>query len=324
MKAMAYYKYGGVENIVEKELPKPIPKDEEVLIKIYATSVNSWDWDLLQGKPIFSRLWGLFKPRINVLGSDVAGVVEAVGHAVTKFNIGDKVFGDLVENNWGGFAEYTCANEKLLTPIPQNLDFVEAAAFPQGACMAYQAVIESGIQKGDTVLVNGAGAGCGSFAVQFAKHLGAEVTGVDRADKFEFMKHIGVDHVVDYNSQNYTDLDKNYDVIIDMVMHHSLKSIEKRLGPSGRFRIVGGLTKRLFQVLVTGHRLSSKTGKDLSILAAKSNYKLSEIKTLIENGHVKPYIDTVYSLEQVPEAMQYIGDGNVKGKIVVQVVDEDE
>lgn len=323
MKAMVYYKYGSVKNFIKKELPKPIPKEGEVLIRVRATSINSWDWDLLQGKPWMIRLGGLFKPSTNILGSDVAGVVDAIGKGVTRFKVGDKVFGELVDDNWGGFAEYTCARETTLTLMPNNLTFVEAASFPQGACMAYKAVTSGiGIQKGDKVLVNGAGGGCGSFAVQFAKLMGAEVTGVDRADKFDFMKSIGADHLIDYKTQNYANTSESYDFIIDMIMHNSLYDIEGILNPSGRFRVVGGKTGRLLQSFTRGKRLSSKTGKDLALLVAKANYKLDEIKVMIEREEIKPYVDKVFTLDQVPEAMQYIGDGNVKGKIVVQVSED--
>lgn len=324
MKAMTYYKYGSANNIKLEDIDIPNPKADEVRIKIFATSVNAWDYDLLLGQPIFSRLWGLFKPKMNILGSDVAGTVEAVGSEVKSLKPGDRVFGDLVDNAWGGFAEYTCAKESALTIIPEGYSFVEAAAIPQAACMAYQALksIETPISNQTSVLINGAGGGCGTFAVQLAKHFGAQVTGVDSGQKLEYMKSIGADHVIDYTSENYAQTDKTYDIIIDMVMHNSLKSIEKRLNPGGSFRMVGGKPSRIIQSFISSKRLSNRVGKNLAVLAAKANYKLPEVAELLLQANIKPRIDRVFSLEDVPKAMQYLGDGHTQGKIIIRIQED--
>jgi len=323
MKAITYYKYGSSQNMKLEELKIPSPKTDEVLIKIYATSVNAWDLDLLLGQPIFSRLWGLFTPKMNILGSDVAGLVESVGTGVKDLKPGDRVFGDLVDNNWGGFAEYTCAKESALTKIPEGLSFVEAASIPQAACMAFQAFesIQLPISSQTRVLVNGAGGGCGTFAVQFAKQMGAQVTGVDSSDKLDYMKSIGADHVIDYTKMNYTDMNQKYDIVIDMVMHNSIYKIEKILNPGGAFRMVGGKPSKIIQTFLVSKRLSAKSGKELGVLAAKANYKLSEVVEFIQKENIQPSIDTVYDLIDVPKAMHHIGQGKTKGKLIIKVRD---
>ena len=219
MKAIVYHKYSPPDVLELNEVEKPTPKDDEVLIKIHAASVNSWDWDLLRGKPFVNRLlFGLLKPKINILGVDIAGQVEAVGRNVKRFEPGDEVFGDISGCGFGAFAEYVCARENVLALKSTSMTFQEAAAVPQAAVLALQGLRDKGqIQKGQKVLINGAGGGAGSFAVQIAKSFGAEVTGVDSTGKLDMMRSIGADQVIDYTQEDFTKNGQVYDLILDVV-----------------------------------------------------------------------------------------------------------
>jgi NADPH:quinone reductase-like Zn-dependent oxidoreductase len=213
MKAIVYHKYGSPEELKLQEIPKPIPKDNEALVKVVAVSINSWDWDLLRGEPLLIRMWGLFKPRYHILGSDIAGFVEAVGPKVKYLKPGDQVFGDLSSYGWGGFAEYVCAPEHALALKPANVTFEQAASIPQAGVLAYQGLFDYGkIKSGETVLINGAGGGVGTFAIQIAKSLGAQITGVDSHEKLEMLKELGADHTIDYKKEDFTNTGKHYDL----------------------------------------------------------------------------------------------------------------
>lgn len=319
MKAIVNYTYGSAKTMKLVDMEKPSPSENEVLIKVHAVSVNSWDLDMLKGQPIFIRMWGLFKPKVNILGSDVAGQVVEIGKKVSRFKVGDRVYGDLVENKWGGFSEYTCAHEKALTIIPDALNDLQAAAIPQGACMAYQAVQTCQIKAGMSVLINGAGGGCGSYALQFAKLLGAEVTGIDRSDKLDFMKSIGADHVFDYKAYDYTSANKQYDVIIDMVLDKSPKAIPKALKDHGQFLMVGGKTSRILQMFALSKWYTRSTNKSLKILGAIANYNLDKVGDILSTHQDFIRIDKTFDLSRVPEAMKYIENGHVKGKIVIDL-----
>ncbi|WP_430882527.1 NAD(P)-dependent alcohol dehydrogenase [Fusibacter sp. JL216-2] len=319
MKAIINSKYGNAKTMQLLDIQKPIPGDDEVLIKVHAVSINSWDLGMLNGSPIFIRMWGLFKPKVNILGSDVAGEVIQVGKNVDRFKVGDRVYGDLVENNWGGFAQFTCAAQNALTLIPDSLSYIEAAAIPQAACMAYQALELASIKEGQTVLINGAGGGCGSYALQFAKLYGGQVTGVDRTDKLEFMQSIGADHVLDYTKTDYTTQDKKYDIIIDMVVDKSPKGILKALKEQGQFIMVGGKTLRILQMFALSKWYTRRQNKSLRILGAVANYKLKAVGNIIKDHPNLIHIDKTYDLDKVPEAMDYIAGGHVKGKIVIDL-----
>lgn len=319
MKAIVNYTYGSAKTMKLIDMEKPSPGENEVLIKVHAVSVNSWDLDMLKGHPIFIRMWGLFKPKVNILGSDVAGQVVKIGDKVSRFKVGDRVYGDLVEDNWGGFSEYTCAHEKALTIIPENLSDLQAAAIPQGACMAFQAVQTCQIKEGMSVLINGAGGGCGSYALQFAKLLGAQVTGIDRNDKQDFMKSIGADHVFDYRSYDYTSANEQYDVIIDMVLDKSPKALLKALTDHGQFLMVGGKTSCILQMFALSKWYTRSTNKSLKILGAIANYKLDKVGDILSTHQDFIRIDKTFDLSRVPEAMEYIENGHVKGKIVIDL-----
>ena len=321
MKAVVYTKYG-LPNVLQlQEVEKPIPKDHEVLVKIHAVSVNSWDWDLLTGKPFLYRLLsGLSKPKFNILGSDIAGRVEAVGQKVRHFKPGDDVFGDIC-NSWGGFAEYVCAPENLLMLKPQSMSFEQAAAIPQASVLAWQALQDiRPVKRGDKVLINGAGGGVGTFAIQMAKALGAEVIAVDSAEKLTLLQSLGADHVIDYKLIDFTNSNNKYHLIIDVVAHHSIFQYKKALLPNGILVVVGGKISSIFQAGVFGSLLSVGGSKKMGILMHKPNKNLEMISQLFESGKVVPVIDKCYKLNEVPEALLRIGKGRVQGKIVISVV----
>src|SRR5215212_8791228 len=222
MKAIVYTKYGPPEVLQLKEVTKPTPKDDEVLIKVHAASVNRSDWEGLRGKPLYARIGGLLKPRHQILGSDIAGRVEMAGRNIRRFQPGDEVFGDILPR-MGGFAEYVCARESALARKPASMTFEEVATIPQAAVIALQGIRDKGqVQPGQKVLINGAGGGAGTFAVQLAKIYGAEVTGVDNTGKLDFVRSLGADHVVDYSREDFTKNGKQYDLILDIVAHRSV------------------------------------------------------------------------------------------------------
>ena len=320
MKAIVYTKYGSPDVLQLKEVEKPAPKDDEVLIRVHAASVNSWDWDLLRGTPFLNRLVvsGLLKPKYKILGADVAGRVEAVGGNAKRFQPGDEVFGDLCECGWGGFAEYVCAREDALTLKPAGMTFEEAAAVPQAAVMALQGLRDKGrIQPGQKVLINGAGGGVGTFAVQIAKSFGAEVTGVDSTMKLDMMRSVGADQVIDYTKEDFTESEQRYDLILDAAAYRSIFDYKGALGPEGIYVMIGGSTAQILQAMFLSSLISMTGGKKLCFLAVKPNKGMDFIKELLEAGKVAPVIDRRYPLSEVPEALLYLGEGRVKGKAVV-------
>ena len=317
MKAVVYTKYGSPDALELKALEKPTPKDGEVLLKVRAVSINASDWELLRGKPLYARIYGIFKPKIKILGSDVAGQVEAVGKNVTRFQPGDEVFGDIFDC-FGGFAEYVCAPESKLMLKPASMTFEQVAALPQAACIALQGLRDKGeIQSGQQILINGAGGGAGSFAVQMAKSFGAEVTGVDNTEKLEMMRSIGADHVIDYTQENFTNNGQRYDLILDLAAHHSVFAYRRALTPKGKYAMVGGSIKRVFQLLFLGPLISMTSSNKMGFLALQTNKDLDYVIALFESGKVVPIIDKCYRLNQVAEALRYLGEGHAQGKVVI-------
>src|SRR2546428_8357661 len=233
MKAIVYTKYGPPEVLQHKEVERPAPTDDEVLIKVQAVSVNRSDWEILTGTPLYARMGGLLKPRHHILGSDIAGRVEMAGRNIRRFQPGDEVFGDILGRN-GGFAEYVCAREKSLALKPASMTFEEVAAIPQAAVIALQGIRDKGkVQPGPKVLINGAGGGAGAFAVEPAKSYGAEVAGVDNAGKLDFMRSLGADHVIDYTRQDFSKNGKQYDLILDVIAHRSVSAYTRALNANG-------------------------------------------------------------------------------------------
>jgi len=321
MKAMAFTQYGPPNGIELKEVPKPAPKDDELLIRVQASSINSWDWEYLTGKPFINRLmFGLLSPRPGkqVLGADIAGTVEAVGRHVTRFQPGDEVFGDLWDN-WGGFAEYACAHETALEPKPANSTFQEAAAVPQAGVLALQGLRKTGqIQPGQKVLINGAGGGVGTFAVQIAKLSGTEVTGVDASHKLNAVRSLGADHVIDYTQKDFTKTGKRYDLVLDCQGYRSMFEYKHSLRPGGTYAMVGGPLPRILQLLFLNF-CGPLTGesRNLRLVAEGPNKGLADLRELIEAGKLVPIVDRIFGLSQVPEALGYFGQGHHKGKIVI-------
>jgi NADPH:quinone reductase-like Zn-dependent oxidoreductase len=319
MKAVVFTKYGTPDVLELKEIDRPVPKDDEVLIKIYAVSVNDWDLGLLKGDLINRLLNGLFKPKRQILGSDIAGRIEAVGKDVMKFQPGDEVYGDL-SGSWGGFAEYVCANEKALALKPAGMSFGEAAAIPQAAMLAIQGLCDIGqIRPGQKLLINGAGGGVGTFAVQIAKLFNVEVTGVDSAGKLDMMSSLGFDHVINYKQEDFTKNGKCYDLILDVKTNRSIFDYPRALCPDGIYITVGGSMVRLFQALLLGPLISLISKKKVRIVGLKPNKDLAYMNELFEAGKVKPMIDGPYTLNEVPKAFSHFSEGVHKGKVVIMV-----
>jgi NADPH:quinone reductase-like Zn-dependent oxidoreductase len=318
MKAVVNEKYGSPDVLQIKEVANPIPTDDEVLIKVHAVSVNGSDREGLIGKPLYARMGGLRKPGYPVLGSDIAGRVEAAGRNITQFRPGDAVFGE-IPGYHGGFAEYACAPEKTLVLKPASLTFEQAAAIPQAGVIALQGIREKGrVQPGEYVLINGAGGSAGSFAVQLAKLHGAEVTGVDHTGKLDYLRSLGADHVIDYTREDFTRNRKQYDLILDVIAHRSVFAYRRALKPNGTYFFVGGSVATLFQILILGPLIKRISGKTFRILVVPQNGEdLLAITELCTAGKVRPIIDRRYPFNETPEAMRYVGEGRAKGKVVI-------
>jgi NADPH:quinone reductase-like Zn-dependent oxidoreductase len=321
MKAIVYTKYGPPEVLQLKEIDKPTPKDDEVLIKVHAVSINDWDWGLLLGTPFINRLInGLLKPKKRILGSDIAGRIEAVGKNAKQFQLGDEVYGDL-SGDWGGFAEYVCAREHLLGLKSASMTFEEAAAIPQAGMLALQGLRDIGhIQPGQKLLINGAGGGVGTFGVQLAKLYGVDdLTGVDSSGKLDMLHSMGFNQVIDYTKEDFTKNGQRYDLILDVKTNRSIFDYLGALNPNGVYVTVGGSMIRLLQALILGPLISKISKKHIRIVPLKQNKDLAYMNELFEAGNVKPVIDGPFKLTEIPEAIRYFGKGNHKGKIVITI-----
>jgi NADPH:quinone reductase-like Zn-dependent oxidoreductase len=320
VKAVVYEKYGSPDVLELKEVEKPVPKDDEVLLKIFAVSINSWDWDMLTGTPYEYRfLSGLLKPKkTNILGCDIAGRIETVGTNVKKLKPGDEVFGDLSGGSWGGFAEYVCAREKDLTLKPESMTFEEAAATPQAGLLALQAFQQKkGIKPGDTILINGGCGGVGTFAIQIAKAFGAEITAVDSTEKMDMMRTLGADYVIDYTKEDFTRNGKCYDLIIDVKSNRSIFDYKRALNSKGIYATVGGKTSSVLQLALLGHLIKKKENKVLTLVMHKPNKGMSMLCKLFEAGKIKPIVDKCFQLSETSEAFRYFGEGHFKGKVLI-------
>ena len=326
MKAIVYEEYGPPDVLQLREIEKPVPRSNEVLVKVHAVSINDWDLGLLRGTPFMNRLFfGLLRPKIRILGSDIAGKVEAVGTDVTQFKPGDEVFGDLSGCGFGGFAEYVSPRESALTLKPASMTFDQAAATPQAAILALQGLRDkTQIKPGQRVLINGAGGGAGTFALQIAKSFGAEVTGVDSTLKLQIMHSAGADHVIDYTQEDFTKLGRSYDLVLDFAAYHSIFDYYRALGANGMYVMVGGSTIRILQIMFLGPVVSAITSKKMGILMYRQNKDLDFVKDLFESGAVKPVIDKCYPLSEVPEAFRYFGEGRHRGKVVITLENGDK
>jgi NADPH:quinone reductase-like Zn-dependent oxidoreductase len=323
MKAIVQDRYGSLDVLELRDIDKPVIKDDEVLVRVRAASVNPPDWAALTGVPYVARTaTGVRKPRNPVRGSDVAGTVEAVGKNVTGLRVGDEVFGA----GAGTFAEYAVAPEKKLVPKPANVTFEQAAALPMAGVTALLALRDKGnVQPGQKVLINGAGGGIGTFAVQIAKAFGAEVTGVCSTTKVELVRSIGADHVIDYTQQDFTQGDERYDFILDNVLNHSLSQLRRALNPKGTLVPNGGqFYKRWFAsigvILIKGPLLSVFVPqKILPVTGVVKQEGLLALTDLLEYGKVTPVIGRTYPLNRTSEALGYFGEGHAQGKVVITV-----
>jgi len=327
MKAIVCTKYGSPNVLQLKEVEKPTPNDNEMLIKVYAASINVEDLDFLRGRAWSARFLGPLKPKYKILGFDIAGRVETVGRNVKEFKPGDEVFGDLFSYGFGAFAEYVCAPEKALVLKPGCMTFEEAAIVPSRALIALQGLRDKRqIQPGQKVLINGAGGGVGPFAVQIAKSFGAEVTAVDSTKKLELLRSIGADHVIDYTQEDFTKNKQCYDLILDIAAHHSIFDYKRALSPRGIYAVVGGSRATILQALLLGLLISMTGNKKMGLMTWKPNKKedLAFVIELIETGKVVPIIDRCYPLSEVAEAFRYFEEGHPLGKVVITLVNNNK
>jgi NADPH:quinone reductase-like Zn-dependent oxidoreductase len=320
MKAVIYRSYGSPDVLRLEEIERPTPTDDEMLIRIHAVSINGTDREGLAGNPLYSRSGGLLKPRDQILGSDIAGRVEFAGKNITKFEPGDEVFGELPGYR-GGFAEYVCTSGRTMAAKPASITFEEASAIPQAGVIALQGIRMKGkVQPGQKVLINGAGGSAGSFAVQLAIIDGAEVTGVDNTGKLDFLRSLGAEHVVDYTREDFTRTGEQYDLILDMIGHRSVFAYKRALNPNGTYFFVGGSVGVLFQTLLLGPLIRRASDRNIRLLIVPQNRKdLLAIGDLCAAGKVKPIIDRVYPLREVPDALRYVVEGRAKGKVVISL-----
>ena len=317
MKAVVYDTYGRPDVLRVEEVAVPTPKTDQVLIKVAATSLNLSDWECLTGSPLYARISGLRAPSRPVLGSDIAGTIHAVGTAVTRFKVGDEVYGD---NLWlkGGFAEYATVPEDALAHKPPALSFAEASTIPQAGAIATQGT--SNAAPGKRFLINGGGGGSGSFAIQLAKRAGAFVTAVDNGSKLDFMTELGADEVIDYQRRDPTITDEPYDLILDLVAHRSVFAYRRALAPGGRYQCVGGTVSAVLRVLTIGNVVARFTGRRMGVLGVQEGPEhFREIAELCATAEVATHIDRTFTLDEVAEALTYVGEGRSLGKVVVEV-----
>jgi NADPH:quinone reductase-like Zn-dependent oxidoreductase len=315
MRAVVYDRYGSPEVLRVAEVPTPTPAAGQVRVKVAATSVNLSDWECLRGAPAYARIGGLCRPAHRTLGSDIAGLVDEVGPGVTRFRPGNEVYADNLDL-MGGFAEYALAAESSIVAKPAALTFAEASTIPQAGAIALQGTRDA--RAGRRVLVNGGGGGSGSFAIQLAKRAGAHVTGVDNAHKLEFMRSLGADDVVDYQSVDFTRTQEGYDIILDLVAHRSVFAYRRALAPGGRYQCAGGSVRALLRVLTVGVVAARLTGRRMGVLVVKLGPPhFDPLADLCVAGEVNIHIDRTFALDQTADALAHVGQGRALGKVVV-------
>lgn len=317
MKAIVLTRYGGPEHLQLAEVAIPTPQADQVLVKVYAVAVNSADSRLLSGP--FPRIlgFGLLRPRHKIMGADIAGVVEAVGHKVTRFKPGDAVFGDL-SMAFGGFAEFVCAREAALVKKPTNLSFTQAAAVPMAAVTALQGLRKGGLQPGQAVAIVGASGGVGTFAVQIANALGAHVTAIVSTSKLPLLHSLGIEHVIDYTCEDFTQTGQRYDLILAVNGYRSLAAYRRALKPQGTYVMVGGNGKQIAEAIMLGPLVSRRGGQTVTSLVAGPNADdLAFIAGLIEAGQVTPVLDRTYPLAATAAAVRHVEGGRTAGKVVI-------
>ena len=322
MKAVILPRYGGPDALELREVPEPIPKADQVLVRVHAASINDWDWEILRGHTLLVRvLHGLLTPRVRVIGCDIAGRVAKLGEGVKALRVGDEVYGDLCMQGFGAFAEYACASEASLARKPAGMTFEQAAAIPQAGMLAVQGLIDVGqIRPRQRVLLNGAGGGVGTSALQIAKkQYDAEVTVIDRADKLDMLRALGADHVIDYRQEDFTRSARSYDLILDVKTNRSPFAYAHALSPNGTYVTVGGSIPRLLQTAMLGPLISRASGKHVRVAGLKPNKDLAYVNQLFEAGALTPVIDRQYAFPEVADAFRRFGAADHKGKIVLMI-----
>ena len=324
MKAAVQQRYGTPDVVEVRDVDRPVPSDGDVLVRVHAASVNRADLDGLGPRPGFVRLFlGLRAPRNHNVGIDVAGTVDAVGPGVTRFRPGDRVFADLFPFDQGAFAEYACAPERAFLPIPDGMPFEDAATLPHSAILAVQGLRRRDgrtPKPGDKVLIDGASGNVGPFAVQIAKSMGTEVTGVCRTEKVDFVRSLGADLVLDYTKVDYTAADERYDWIVDTDSHHSILRVRRALRPNGVYVTLGGTSLPIIAGLIVGPLVSIPSDKWSGLMLWWKPFKAEDVATvtdLIGAGKVRPVIDRRYPLDQVVDALRWVDDGHARGKVIV-------
>jgi NADPH:quinone reductase-like Zn-dependent oxidoreductase len=320
VKAIVRETYGPPDVLHLEEVPVPTLRDGEVLVRVRAASANAADWHLLRGTPLpFRLVAGLRTPKFKIIGTDVAGHVEAVGRNVTQFRPGDEVFGELSRCGFGAYAEFAAAPEKALALKPANLSFEEAATIPTAGCTALQGLRRGRIQRAQRVLVHGASGGVGTFAVQIAKTFGAEVTAVCSTANVELMRLTGADHVLDYTKDDFATLGQRYDLILAANGDRSIWDYRRALSADGSYAMTGGSNRQLTDALLFGPLLSIGRQTFGNVLTKPNQADLLVLKELCETGKVKPVIDRRFPLSDVPAAVRYIEGGHARGKVVITV-----
>ncbi len=321
MKAIRCTKYGSPDVLRLEEVAKPTPKEDEVLIQVHAASINARDWRFMRANPFFIRLgFGFLKPKRQILGTDLAGQVEAVGTKVKQFQPGDEVFGCLFGDDRSTFAEYVCAKENEIVLKPANLSFEQAAAVPLAALTALQGLRDKGnIQPGQRVLIQGASGGVGTFAVQIVKAFGAEVTAVCSTRNLDMVRSLGADHVIDYTKEDFTRNGQRYELILAVNGYHSISGYMRALSLDGIYVVAGGSMLQLFQAALQS-RQNPKVNQKSYVTSLKPNQMdLFFIKGLLESGKIIPMIDGCYPLCKTAEAFRYFEQTHTRGKVVINI-----
>ena len=326
MKAVILKSYGSLDNLSIEEVLKPEPKENEVLLRVHAAAINDWDWSMMKGTPFYIRLFaGFWKPKFNLIpGVDVSGTIEETGPKVSKFHQGDAVYADLSECGFGGFAEYVCAPEDALTSKPKDMSFVEAASIPHAAGLAIQGLIEVGkVQADEEVLVNGAGGGMGTIAIQLARHLGVKnIVGVDSGDKEETMRSAGYARTIDYTQSDFTRLPEKYDLILDAKTTHRPADYSRVLKEAGRYVTVGGMTSQLIRVALAEKYGGRFLPKKFAVLGLSANKDLQIVNNLYTKNELRPIIGAKFPFAKIADAIELFGSAKHKGKVIVTIINQ--
>ena len=323
MKALYRDRYGGPDVLAVRDVPEPELAPNEILVRVREVSLNGADKDYLTGIPVV-RIAAPFRPANKILGTDVAGRVERIGSKVTLFEPGDEVYGDTFESGFGGLAELVAVPEEKLSPIPLGLTAQQASTLPQAGLLAWQGLTGwGGVTPGQRVLINGGGGGAGTFAIQIAKALGANVTAVDSAPKLQLMRSLGADRVIDYAEQDFTDGDERYDRVVDAVLTRSVSDAHRSLTTKGLYVVLGAPLRRLAEVASVGTVRSATSGAQIRLLMWRSmdRVDMARLEAVVVEGTIRPVIERSYTLDEAPVAFERLVAGQALGKLLVHVAD---